>query len=39
MDGLILKDENCKFHLVDGSNIKLIYLNPQLNLIKDGSKL
>ena len=32
MDGLILKDENYKVHLVDGPNIKLIYLsNPQVN--------
>ena len=31
MDGLILKDENYKVHLVDGPNMKLIYLtNPQL---------
>jgi len=39
MDGLILKDENYKVHFVDEPNVKLIHLNPQLNLIEDGSKL
>ena len=40
MDRLILKDENYKAHLVDGPNIKLIYLtNSQMILIVDGFKL
>ena len=39
MDGLTLKDENYKVHLVNGPKIKLIYLNPLLILIVDGFKL